>query len=125
MSTYNRVLSILFLFFCALTGAPLLIGPGRFLGLFSWAPVDPLISRVLGAALLGMAWGAWRTLQKPEIKGRKLSSEMFVIFTFGSGFGWLRNLLGSYWWPGIWAVLGLFFLFGFAWLLVRIREKDL
>jgi hypothetical protein len=38
-----------------------------------------------------------------------------------SGLGWLRNLVGSFWWPGIWVIMVFFFIFGAAWLIVRMR----
>jgi hypothetical protein len=121
MNSTTKILTASFLILSVLIGAPLLLAPGRFLGLFAWSPVDPLLSRVLGAALLGMAWGAWQLLMKPDAKDGTTIIEMFAIFTLLSGFGWMRNLLGSYWWPGIWAVMVLFLIFGCAWLLVRIR----
>jgi hypothetical protein len=44
-------------------GLVLLIMPGRFLQLLGWASIDPILSRILGAALLALAWGdygGWR-----------------------------------------------------------------
>ena len=43
-------------------GIPLLIIPGRFLPLFGWteAAIDPLLTRILGAALLAFAWSSYR-----------------------------------------------------------------
>ncbi len=122
MNAAQNILTAIFLTLCILIGAPLLLAPGWFLGLFAWAPVDPLISRVLGAAMLGMGWGAWQLLKKLEAAQGKTIIEMFLIFTMLSGVGWLRNLAGSHWWPGIWAIMVIFFIFGLAWLTVRIRD---
>jgi hypothetical protein len=33
---------------------PLLFVPGKFMSLFGWSPVDPIMSRLVGAALLGI-----------------------------------------------------------------------
>jgi len=39
-------------------GVILLLAPGRFLPWLSQAPIDPIISRILGAARLAMGWGS-------------------------------------------------------------------
>ena len=54
----TRALKITFLshaIVAALVGAPLLIAPGRFLGLIGWAPVDPILSRVMGMILAALS----------------------------------------------------------------------
>jgi hypothetical protein len=33
---------------------PLLLIPGKFMSIFGWSPVDPIMSRLVGAALLGI-----------------------------------------------------------------------
>jgi hypothetical protein len=35
-------------------GLPLLLAPGWMLPLFGWQPIDPILSRVVGAALMGI-----------------------------------------------------------------------
>ena len=47
----------------AASGLLLLVMPGRILQSLGWAPIDPLISRLLGAALLALAWGSFRGWQ--------------------------------------------------------------
>jgi hypothetical protein len=47
---------------CLFFGSGLLLAPGRFLGMFYWAPVDPPL-RIFGAALLAMGWLAWRMVE--------------------------------------------------------------
>lgn len=122
MNLWLRFLFIAYLVLCLLVGAPLLLAPGRFLGIFSWAPIDPLITRLLGAALLGMAWGSWRAIQKPDSKAIPTLIEVFMVFTMLGGIGMLRNMLGSYWWPGIWGIVIVLFAFAFSWILARIRS---
>jgi len=65
----SRLLKLALLIYGIVTfvfGAPLLLAPGRFLDFFGWAPVDPLLSRLLGAALLGMTWSALRAWREAE-----------------------------------------------------------
>jgi hypothetical protein len=121
MSKSLKILYITFMVVCVIVGAPLLLAPGRFLGTFSWAPIDPLISRVLGAALLGMAWGCFRALNQKETREPVILIEVFMVFTLLSAIGWLRHLLFAYWWPGIWATEFVMLLFGVAWLIARLR----
>ena len=63
-----------------LFGAALLAAPGRTLGLFGWAPVDPLLSRVLGAALLALAWGSFRGFRAAERWQVALLVELEAVF---------------------------------------------
>jgi Na+-driven multidrug efflux pump len=79
-------------------GAALLLAPGRFLGLFGWAPIDPLISRLLGAALLALAWSSYR--------GWGASSYEQL----------LRHLLKG-WYPWyVWFVFSMLLVFAIAWI---------
>ena len=64
MSRLLNVVLLVHLVVSVLLGALLLIVPGRLLGAVGWAPIDPLISRILGAALLAMAWGDWRVWRR-------------------------------------------------------------
>jgi hypothetical protein len=74
-------------------GAVLLLAPGRFLGLFGWAPIDPLISRLLGAALLALAWSSYRGWGASSYEQVSVLVEMEVIFTVFGSVGLLRHLL--------------------------------
>ena len=121
MSTSFKILSVFFLILCLFAGAPLVLAPGRFLGAFGWAPIDPLVSRLLGAALLGMAWGAWRVLRQSKVEAAQVLSEVFLIFTLLGAIGWLRNIIGAYWWPGIWGIVGLLLVLAIAWIWARFR----
>ena len=97
-------------------GAALLLAPGRFLGLFGWAPIDPLISRLLGAALLALAWSSYRGWGGSSYEQVSVLVEMEVIFTLFGSVGMLRHLLKS-WYPWyVWFVFSVLVVFAIAWI---------
>lgn len=105
----HTVLAVLF-------GLPLLGMPGRFLGYFGWAPIDPLISRMLGAALLSMAWIDWRALRTNSRPFAQASIEAGTVFCGLAAVGLARNMLGAGWPLMAWLVLGLFVILAALWL---------
>lgn len=113
-------------------GSLLLVIPGRLLGAFGWAPIDPLISRILGAGILAFSWGSftgWRVvkaadnrdLNAEELAQVRVRLEMDALFAILAAAGLLRHLLQSRW-P--WYVWTLFILIALAALLfggLRLR----
>jgi len=96
-------------------GAALLLAPGRTLGLFGWAPVDPLISRLLGAALLALAWSSYRGWGASSYEQVSVLVEMEVIFTVFGSVGLLRHLIKA-WYPWyVWFVFAVLLVFAIAW----------
>ena len=96
-------------------GAALLLAPGRFLGIFGWAPIDPLISRLLGAALLALAWSSYRGWGAISYEQISVLVEMEVIFTVFGSVGLLRHLLKA-WYPWyVWFVFAVLIVFAIAW----------
>mgnify|MGYP001028052947 FL=1 len=89
-------------------GLPLLAAPGRFLGWFGWAPVDPLISRMFGAALLGLGWLDFRTLRSSSRQAAQGVIEAGIIFCGLAALGMLRNMGGSSWPWFVWTVLAVY-----------------
>jgi len=96
-------------------GAALLLAPGRTLGLFGWAPIDPLISRLLGAALLALAWSSYRGWGASSYEQVSVLVEMEVIFTVFGSVGLLRHLLKA-WYPWyVWFVFAVLMGFAISW----------
>ena len=125
MNGFQKTVFILYGGICLLVGAPLLLVPGKFLGILQWAPIDPLISRLMGAAMLGMAWGAWQTLRRDDLHMASLLAEINFVFTFSGAIGWLRHLVVARWWPGIWATSILILIFSLAWAYVWYQVKKM
>jgi hypothetical protein len=95
MSRSLRIIFLVHAIFSAILGVLFLAVPGRFLGLFGWAPVDPIISRLVGAALLALAWGSlrgWRAAEKAQVK---ILTELEAVFCVLASAGILRHLLTS------------------------------
>lgn len=121
----SKGLKYLFLVHCVvaiLFGAPLLVAPGRFLELFGWAPVDPLISRVLGAALLALAWSSFRGWQAAERTQVARLIELEAVFTILGCVGLGRHLVVATWPLVVWAVFAVLAVFAAAWVLALLRK---
>ena len=103
-------------------GAPLLIMPGQFLTWFGWVPVDPILSRVLGAALLALAWSSYRGWRAKERAQVSVLLEMEAAFTVLGAIGVLRTLLtGPYLWY-VWLLFVILALFALAWLYLLFKK---
>ena len=115
MSKSLKYLFIIHAVVAFLSGVPLLIAPGRALGLLGWAPIDPLISRLLGAALLALAWSSYRGWQATSYEQVSTLVELETIFTVLGCVGLLRHLLvAGYPWY-VWTDFIVLLLFAIAW----------
>lgn len=106
-------------------GAPLLIIPGRFLGWLGWAPVEPVINRILGAALLALAWSSFRGWQATDKAQVAFLVEMETAFTVLGCVGIIRHLLVAHYPLIVWCVLAVLALFAVAWIvsLINLLKK--
>jgi hypothetical protein len=121
----NGVLKLTLIGFAVLAvlfGAPLLVAPGRFLGTFGWAPVDPLISRMLGAALLGYAWLSLRSWRANSRDLALPLIESGAIFCGLAAIGIIRNMIGAGWPFMVWFVLGIYIVLAALWILNRVKR---
>ena len=99
-------------------GALLLIIPGGFLGWIGWAPVDPIISRILGAALLAMAWGNFRLWRAGGPAEKWLWVEFGFVFDALAAIGVLRHLVTG-WWPAmVWILFAVLAVAAIVWALI-------
>ena len=116
MSKFLKSTLIVHTVLAVLFGLPLLGMPGRFLNFFGWAPVDPLISRMLGAALLGMGWTSWRAFKanRREVAQPVIEAGLVVCGLAAVGIAW--NMLGAGWPWMVWLVLALYVILAAAWL---------
>jgi len=125
MSKALRVLFLVHAVVATVAGALLLIIPGRLLDWLLWWPIDPIVSRLLGAALLALAWSSlygWRATGRSQVT---VLIQMEAIFTVLACAGLLRHLFtGSGWVAAAWVSLGVFAAFAVAWLFFLIARRD-
>lgn len=106
----------------ALFGIPLLAAPGQFLGVFGWQPVDPILSRVLGAAMLALAWSSYRGYQAKDRAQVSTLIEMEAVYTVLGAIGLLRHLLFAGYPLYVWLLFAILTLFAIAWLYFQFRK---
>ena len=104
MSKLLKVLFVIQAIFDVVIGALLFIIPGRFLGWLGWAPIEPLLFRLLGAALLAMAWTCVYGFQAKERSQVKILVQMQLIFCGLGAVGFLRHLIGYSYPLLVWSV---------------------
>jgi hypothetical protein len=104
-------------------GALLLLIPGRSLQALGWAPIDPILSRLLGAALLGLAWSSFRGWQAEDRSRVAIVVEMEAAFTVLGCVGLLRHLLVAPYPLIVWAVFVVLLAFALAWILFLVRRE--
>ena len=122
MSNLLKITLIVHIIFAVLFGLPLLAMPGRFLGWLGWAPVDPLISRMFGAALLGLGWLDYRTLRSSSRQAAQGVIEAGIVFCGLAAVGMLRNMGGSNWPWYVWAVLAIYVLLAGLWIVNWLKK---
>jgi hypothetical protein len=120
MTGFTKFLFFVFLVICLVSGLLLLIVPGRFLYAVGWAPVEPMIIRLLGAALLAFAWGSWKGLRAADLRQTLVVMEMLIVFTLLGAIGWFRHLLVAYYWPSLWAIAACLLVLGLVWVFIRL-----
>lgn len=123
MKTFHIAILYIFGILCLVTGCLLLVIPGRFLGFFGWAPVDPLLTRVFGAALLGMMWGCWRVVRSREVKTATTLAEIFFVFTILGSVGLLRHLLIAYYPFMVWFLWAVLLILGLLWAVIWLQLR--
>jgi hypothetical protein len=125
MSKSLRVIFLIHAIVSAVLGLLFLVIPGRFLGVFGWAPIDPIMSRLLGAALLALAWGSYRGSRAAERAQVAILVELEAVFCVLACAGLLRHLLvAGYPWYA-WLLLAGFAAWAIVWVyeLIAVRRS--
>jgi hypothetical protein len=105
-----------------LFGLPLLLAPGRFLGIFDWLPIDPIMARLFGAALIALGWGSYRGWRAAVRSDVEILLQVEVIFTVLATVGILRHLVGGSWPWYVWMIFIFFVVFAVAWIYHLVRK---
>ena len=103
-------------------GLPMLIAPGRFLQAFGWKPIDPITSRILGAALLALAWSSYRGWRAREWAQVAIVVEIEAVYTVLACVGLLRHLLFARYPAIVWLDFAIFALFAIAWVVSLVKK---
>ena len=113
-----------------LVGLPLLIAPGRFLDIINWlqegnepGAAGALVSRLLGAAFIALAWGSFRSWRASKWDEVGFIVELEAVFTVLAAVGLLRHLLFDVYPWTVWATFAVFSLFAVAWIAILVRER--
>jgi len=122
MSKVAKAYFLIDAIFCLIIGAFLLIIPGRTLSLVGWVPFDPLMTRVVGAALLALGWGALRAWRASQYQKIAILVEVEFIFAALAGIGLLRHLIISYYPPIGWITFALLAVAAVAWGIIWLRR---
>jgi hypothetical protein len=105
-----------------LFGIPLFLVPGRLLQWVGWRPIDPIISRVLGAALLALAWSSFRGWRAAERSQLVILEEMEAVFTVLGCIALLRHLLVASYPAMVWIVFAIMVIFALTWIVFLLRQ---
>lgn len=97
-------------------GLLLFIIPGRFLRFTDWQPIDPVTSRLLGAALLAMALGDWLCYQATEWEAVAVLLQFHIGYTVLGAIGLLRHLLFVPTPTSAWVDLAILVIFAAVWI---------
>lgn len=122
MSRLSRLVLPIHMIVSLVLGGLLLLIPGRLLMWLGWAPIDPIISRILGGALLAMAWGDMRVWLRGGGAEIRLWAEVQLAFAVLGGIGVLRHLVVAHWPAMVWILFGVLAAFALAWLAVLVGE---
>ena len=116
-------------------GAVMLVAPGRLLSLLGWTPIDPIMSRLLGAATLALAWTSyrgWRIVAGAEGAALAAVDEARIglvvqteaMYTLLACVGLLRHLLYGRWPWYAWLLLADYVLFAVAWIVCAVPRRQ-
>jgi hypothetical protein len=111
---------------CALDVAcaiPLLLFPARALGLLSWTTVDPLASRLCGAALLGIGTASVM-VHRYGLAGYRALLGLKVVWSLAAVFAVLAGI-GDGAPQAAWAFLSIFIVFAGVWVSYAIRLRQM
>jgi hypothetical protein len=124
MSQRLKLVLLIHMIVSLILGVLLFVIPGRMLESLGWAPIDPIISRILGAALLAMSWGDLRLWRGGAQPAAKLWAEVHLGFSGLGAIGVLRHLVTGRWPVMPWLVFGVLGVFAVVWLWVLVTEPS-
>jgi hypothetical protein len=110
-----------FVFSTLVTGLPLLVLPEPVLSRLGWVAVDPLASRLVGAALVALGWQSWRSRKSGRAVYRALLG-LKVIWCSLAIIGSIAAIGAGAPQP-TWALLSALLIFDGVWIHHAVRLK--
>lgn len=102
---------------------PLLLFPGRSLGLLGWTTVDPVATRLCGAALLAIG-SASLMVDRYGVAGYRALLGLKVVWSVAAIFAFFAGIAeGAP--PAAWAFLSIFIAFSGVWMSYAIRLRQM
>jgi len=123
MSSSLKITFLLHAIVAFLLGLLLLAAPGRSLLFLGWDPIDPLMSRMLGAALLALSWSSIRGYMADSWDQVEIVVELEAAFTVLASVGLIRHLLVGSWPWYAWTTFIVLALFAVAWIVHLVKQK--
>jgi hypothetical protein len=123
MSKALKVTFLVHAVVAGLAGVLLLLIPGRFLLALGWAPIDPILSRLLGAAFLALGWSSFRGWRATEWLQVAILVELEAVFTVLGCVGLLRHLLFARYPIVVWLDFVVLLAFAIAWIVLLLRGR--
>ena len=106
-----------------LAAIPLLLVPGRALGLLGWTAVDPVSTRLCGAALMAIGFASL-TVDGHGLPGYRALLSLKVVWSVAAIFALFAGIAqGAP--PAAWAFLAIFIAFSGVWMSYAIRLGQL
>ena len=104
-------------------GLPLLIAPTHVLGLLHWSPIDPVASRLVGAALLAIGVASLGTHRHGAAAYRAML-RLKVVWSLAAIFSLFAGIAqGAP--PAAWAFLAIFIAFSGIWMSYAVRLRQI
>ena len=124
MVKYRKWLFAVHTVVALLFGLPLFITPRNTLNFFDWTPQDPIMSRLLGVALIALAVASARSFKSGDKSLTKTVLEMDLTFCVLGAIGFARYaFFSSRSYPFIfWFLFGLLIVFSIAWAIAYFKD---
>ncbi len=122
MSRGLRIVFLVHAIVSVISGIVMYIVPGTWASSADWAPFDPAITRIYGAALLALALSSWLGFRATSWEEVRIVVQMEIAFTVLGALGGLYEVLFADAPSSAWASVVIFVAFAIAWFFYYRRE---
>lgn len=123
MVKWLRIVFLVHMVVAAVVGAGLMASPDRFLGLLGWVTkTDVVISRLLGAALLALAWASfrgWRARERTQV-GPLIEVQAGFAILGALSVLWFLVTIPRLW--VLWVLFAVLCAFAIAWVVALLKK---